>query len=512
MGTGSLGPVTSKVLNILKLASNRLTGTLPIKIQSCTVVDLSNNNFSDGIILSKWNAGLQTLDLSNNNLGGPLDNETWQQLFRLTTLNLSYNQLSGSVPPKLLTSPSITELALSHNQFTGAIPGDSGPLETGLPLQVLDLSNNSLSGGIPSTIGTYTQLLFLSLSANQLGGTIPSQLSSLSLLQHLDLSRNLLTGTIPAKLSSVLKYFNVSGNSLSGTVPSNLLSFSNSSFYPGNPNLVLPRSSGNASSSGVQVTLESGHKRGSLALKIGLIVGCTVGAALVAAASVLIYYRFTLKPSAASPVAVKAQQENKPTPDAAVDVAVGVEVPPVIPRGTSVKSALIAKARNDMKLDALDLQKSGESPMRTKFRAGGPPSSDDDSSISAEHPMVLKVRSPDRLAGDLFFLDASLLFTAEELSRAPAEVLGRSNHGTSYKATLDNGHVLTVKWLREGLAKNKKEFTREAKRFGGIKHPHVVSLRGYYWGPREHEKLLLSDYVSTGSLAYHLYGECLLPA
>jgi serine/threonine protein kinase len=119
--------------------------------------------------------------------------------------------------------------------------------------------------------------------------------------------------------------------------------------------------------------------------------------------------------------------------------------------------------------------------------------------------MVLKVHSPDRLAGDLFFLDGSLLFTAEELSRAPAEVLGRSSHGTSYKATLDNGHVLTVKWLREGLAKNKKDFTREAKRFGGIKHPHVVPMRGYYWGPREHEKLLLSDYVSTGSLACHLY-------
>jgi serine/threonine protein kinase len=141
--------------------------------------------------------------------------------------------------------------------------------------------------------------------------------------------------------------------------------------------------------------------------------------------------------------------------------------------------------------------------MWAKWR--GALSSDDSSSLSSEHPTALKVRSPDRLAGDLFFLDASLLFTAEELSHAPAEILGRSSHGTSYKATLENGHMLTVKWLRAGLAKNKKEFTREAKRFGGIKHAHVMPMRGYYWGPREHEKLLLSDYISTGSLANHLY-------
>jgi serine/threonine protein kinase len=65
--------------------------------------------------------------------------------------------------------------------------------------------------------------------------------------------------------------------------------------------------------------------------------------------------------------------------------------------------------------------------------------------------------------------------------------------------------MLTVKWLRAGLAKKRKDFTREAKRFGGIKHPHVAPMRGYYWGLREQEKLLLSDYVSTGSLASHLY-------
>ncbi|KAK7369210.1 hypothetical protein VNO80_11245 [Phaseolus coccineus] len=37
-------------------------------------------------------------------------------------------------------------------------------------------------------------------------------------------------------------------------------------------------------------------------------------------------------------------------------------------------------------------------------------------------------------------------------------------------------------------------------------HPIVVGLRGYKWGPTQHEKLILSDYSSLGSLASFLYG------
>jgi serine/threonine protein kinase len=111
------------------------------------------------------------------------------------------------------------------------------------------------------------------------------------------------------------------------------------------------------------------------------------------------------------------------------------------------------------------------------------------------------------LAGELSFLDSSLAFTAEELSRAPAEVLGRSSHGTLYKATLDSGHMLTVKWLRVGLVKHKKEFAKEVKKIGSIRHPNIVPLRAYYWGPREQERLLLADYIQGDSLALHLYGK-----
>jgi serine/threonine protein kinase len=67
--------------------------------------------------------------------------------------------------------------------------------------------------------------------------------------------------------------------------------------------------------------------------------------------------------------------------------------------------------------------------------------------------------------------------------------------------------MLTVKWLRVGLVKHKKEFAKEVKKIGSIRHPNIVPLRAYYWGPREQERLLLADYIQGDSLALHLYGK-----
>ncbi|ONM06890.1 LRR receptor-like serine/threonine-protein kinase GHR1 [Zea mays] len=123
---------------------------------------------------------------------------------------------------------------------------------------------------------------------------------------------------------------------------------------------------------------------------------------------------------------------------------------------------------------------------------------------SQHHHSILGVHSPDKLVGDLHLFDNLVVFTTEELSRAPAEIIGRSCHGTSYKATLDNGYMLTVKWLKEGFAKSKKEFSREIKKLGSVRHPNLVPLRGYYWGPKEHERIMISDYADATSLSTYL--------
>ena len=65
-------------------------------------------------------------------------------------------------------------------------------------LTTLDLSDNQLSGTIPD-LSSLTQLQNLYLGDNQLSGTIPD-LSSLTQLQNLYLGDNRLSGTIPEEL------------------------------------------------------------------------------------------------------------------------------------------------------------------------------------------------------------------------------------------------------------------------------------------------------------------------
>ncbi|XP_042013360.1 receptor-like protein 36 isoform X2 [Salvia splendens] len=104
----------------------------------------------------------------------------------------------------------------------------------------LDLSSNRFSGSIPPSIGNLNSLRYLNLSHNTLSGHIPPSLGSMSLLESLDLSSNILDGKIPRELAKLtfLAKLNVSINSLEGQIPQvgQLSTFDNES-YAGNAGL-----------------------------------------------------------------------------------------------------------------------------------------------------------------------------------------------------------------------------------------------------------------------------------
>ena len=93
----------------------------------------------------------------------------------------------------------VTRLELPGNNLSGTLPGSLGSLTN---LTTLDLSDNSLSGMIPD-LSALTQLQNLNLGDNQLSGTIPD-LSALTNLQDLYLGGNQLSGTIPDWLGSLI--------------------------------------------------------------------------------------------------------------------------------------------------------------------------------------------------------------------------------------------------------------------------------------------------------------------
>ncbi|KAJ4702954.1 Leucine-rich receptor-like protein kinase family protein [Melia azedarach] len=484
--SGPVDMILSTTLHTLNLSSNGLSGELPLLTGSCVVLDLSNNQFEGNLTrLVKW-GNVEYLDLSRNRLTGSIP-EVSPQFLRLNHLNLSHNSLSSSLPkvithyPKLrvldlssnhfdgpfltnlLNSATLQELRLADNVLTGAIEF-SPPSES--HLEVLDLSHNRFNGYFPDRLGSLAGLKVLDLAGNNISGSLPTSMANMSSLISLDISQNHFAGPLPNNLPSSLETFNVSYNEFSGVVPENLRKFPSSSFYPGNSKLRFP---GGPPGSGNSPAKNSKKKPINTIVKVIVIVSCVVAVIILIPAC----YLHKLCSGGALVVSAEDLVSSK--------------------KGSS--SGIISP---DEKMAAV----AGFSPSKTSHLSWSPGSGD---SFTAENLARLDVRSPDRLGGELHFLDDTLTLTPEELSRAPAEVLGRSSHGTSYRATLENGMLLTVKWLREGVAKQRKEFAKEAKKFANIRHPNVVGLRGYYWGPTQHEKLILSDYISPGSLASFLY-------
>jgi len=67
-----------------------------------------------------------------------------------------------------------------------------------LASQILDISNNSLSGSLPAEWGSLQQLSHLNVSYNRLNGTLPESWATMSSLLVLDASKNTLQVSCPA--------------------------------------------------------------------------------------------------------------------------------------------------------------------------------------------------------------------------------------------------------------------------------------------------------------------------
>ena len=102
--------------------------------------------------------------------------ELWGECYNIettTTLDLSFNQLTGEIPSEIGQLTNLTYLDLLGNQLLGEIPTE---IENLTNLTYISLGNNQLTGEIPSEIGNLTNLEILSLSINQLTGEIPSEI------------------------------------------------------------------------------------------------------------------------------------------------------------------------------------------------------------------------------------------------------------------------------------------------------------------------------------------------
>ncbi|XP_078428939.1 putative leucine-rich repeat receptor-like protein kinase At1g68400 [Wolffia australiana] len=100
-------------------------------------------------------------------------------------------------------------------------------------------------------------------------------------------------------------------------------------------------------------------------------------------------------------------------------------------------------------------------------------------------------------------------FTAHDLMRGSAEMLGRGTVGSTYRVVMEGetGRGVAVKRLRKvkkAVGARMEALERVLKEIGGLRHPNVVALRAYYHS--DDELLLVYDYFPNGSLRSLLHG------
>eukprot|EP01018_Ginkgo_biloba_P002708 Gb_06896 [translate_table: standard] len=115
---------------------------------------------------------------------------------RVLTIKLPGLGLEGEFPSGLQYCRSMTNLDLSNNALSGTIPSE---LCKWVPyLVTLDLSQNRLTGPIPPEIYNCSYLNIIRLNDNQLSGEIPWQITRLDRLKELNVADNKLSGVIPS--------------------------------------------------------------------------------------------------------------------------------------------------------------------------------------------------------------------------------------------------------------------------------------------------------------------------
>ena len=136
-------------------------------------------------------------------------------------LQLGNNNLSGGIPSSIDNLSNLTLLDLPNNNISGSIPTSIGNLST---LTGLSLHNNNLSGSIPSSFGDLSNMGGFSLGDNNLSGSIPSSIGNMTNLVNIGLSNNNLSGSLPSSIGNLtqLRVVGISNNNLTGSIPSSI--------------------------------------------------------------------------------------------------------------------------------------------------------------------------------------------------------------------------------------------------------------------------------------------------
>lgn len=239
----SLGNSDNKILNVLFLDNNCLTGQIPTSFGELSHVyymDVSHNGLTGTIPALGTCLGLIEILLESNHLSGSLDGvfepATQKALF---SIQVSDNQLSGTFPGSLFELPSLNAMVAFSNCFQGTLP-ESVCNNSNLATLILDgLSSSaacrrlvfpglsdayvlyeSVHGQIPMCLLQSSHISTLHLSGNSFTGSfLDNNIAISHSLIDLSISHNALTGIIGENFQTkIWTNLDVAFNNFDGTL------------------------------------------------------------------------------------------------------------------------------------------------------------------------------------------------------------------------------------------------------------------------------------------------------
>lgn len=378
---------------------------------------------------------------------------------RLSKLVLEHLNLNGTLDPTVVNQlDQLRVLSLKGNSITGLVPDLSGLTN----LKLLYLNYNDFYGEFPVSLARLPRLKVIVLSGNRISGRIPVEFVGLQRLYRLYLEDNRLTGEIPALNQSSLRFFNVSNNLLSGQIPvTGALARFNASSFSGNialcgeqiGNPCKGTIGSNPSPSPANLSVPHHHHRHLKRWKLAAIIA---GSTLAGILLLILLLCFILNRK-------KRSRNGDPRASKSVSAQGGA-------------------------VEADDVDRGG---------GFGPGPSSGGGADSGRGGV-----------GSLVFCgpgDQLMSYSLEDLLRASAETLGRGTMGSTYKAVMESGFIVTVKRLKDTRVPARAEdFRRHVDLLGSLRHPNLVPLRAYFQA--KEERLLVYDYFPNGSLFSLIHG------
>ncbi|KAF8769101.1 hypothetical protein HU200_006924 [Digitaria exilis] len=177
-------------------------------------------------------SSLMSLELSVNQLEGSIP-ASLGVLKDLRYLGLAINNLSGEPPVSLYNLSSLGTLQIQSNLLNGSIPTDIGKRFPSMQLLALDV--NQFTGPIPPSVSNLTSLQALRFGLNSFSGYVPRTLGRLRAMQYLDLARNTLEADDREGWEFITSFSNCSqlrrlditgNNAFTGHLPSSMVNLS----------------------------------------------------------------------------------------------------------------------------------------------------------------------------------------------------------------------------------------------------------------------------------------------